>query len=121
MPGVTPGTCCTVLLWLGDTLLSLAMATKDTACDLDSDGDGDFDFVADSSQTGDREPSVALGAFAGEAPTQRWNGTVSPDRDACAKKKSVSAAADEHEHEHHGQDGYVRAQVRHLPASTVPG
>ena len=45
---------------------------------MDSDGDDDDDLVADSSQMGHREPSVALAALAGETPRKDGMRTGSP-------------------------------------------
>ena len=50
------------------------------------------DLVADSSQTSDREPSVALAAAAGQAPRNDGMRTASPDRGVSAR--SISAAAE---------------------------
>ena len=68
-------------------------SAKDAAWDMDSDGGADDDLVADSSQMGDCEPSVALAALAGEAPRNDVMRTASPDRGARGRQKSISAAA----------------------------
>ena len=94
---------------------------KDAAWDMDSDGGADDDLVADSSQMGDCEPSVALAAVAWRGATQRRNADREPRPRRQRQAEVHLGGGEEHEHEHHGHEGIVYIQVRHLPASASLG